>query len=83
MDWEYFPTVSKYTLCFPKMQYLFENDEKFDNSAAENAAAALKNLDITVDEACSRIDKFGRMALEFKIKKTPDLVINKLQIMRS
>lgn len=60
----------------------FENDEKFDNSAAENAAAALKNLDITVDEACSRIDKFGRMTLEFKLKKTPELIINKSQVMK-
>ncbi len=60
----------------------FNNDEKFDNSAAENAAAALKNLDIRVSEACSRIDKFGRMTLEFKLLKTPDLVINKLQVMK-
>lgn len=60
----------------------FNNDEKFDNSAAENAVAALKNLDIRVDEACSRVDKFGRMTLEFKLKKTPELIINKLQVMK-
>ncbi len=61
----------------------FNMDEKFDNTAAENAAAALKNLDIRVDEACSRIDKFGRMTLEFKLKKTPELIINKLQVMKT
>lgn len=60
----------------------FNNDERFDNVAAENAAAALKNLDIRVDEASSRIDKYGRMTLEFKIKKSPETVINKLQIMK-
>lgn len=60
----------------------FNNDEKFDNAAADNAATALKNLDIRVDEACSRIDKYGRMTLEFKLKKTPELIINKLQVMK-
>jgi len=60
----------------------FKNDEQFDNSAAENAAAALKTLEIHSEEASSRIDKFGRMTLEFKIKKTPELVINKLQVMK-
>lgn len=61
----------------------FDLDEKFDNTSAENAAAALKNLDIHVDEACSRIDKFGRMTLEFKLKTTPELIINKLQVMKT
>ncbi len=60
----------------------FQNDEQFDSSSAENAAAALKKLDIRVTEACSRIDKYGRMSLEFKLKKTPELIINKLQIMK-
>lgn len=60
----------------------FKNDEQFDVTAAENAAAALKNLDIRVEEASSRIDKFGRMTLEFKLKKTPELIINKLQVMK-
>lgn len=60
----------------------FKNDELFDNTVAENAAIALKNLDIRVEEACSRIDKYGRMTIEFKLKKTPELVINKLQLMK-
>ncbi len=61
----------------------FNNDEQFDSLSAENAAAALKNIEIHVDEANSRIDKFGRMTLEFKLKKTPELVINKLEIMKT
>lgn len=60
----------------------FKNDEQFDITCAENAAAALKNLDIRVDEAGCRIDKYGRMTVEFKLKKTPELVINKLQVMK-
>ena len=60
----------------------FKNDEQFDSAAAENAAAALKNLDIRVEEAGSRIDKYGRMTVEFKLKKTPELIINKLQVMK-
>lgn len=61
----------------------FKNDENFDNSSAENAAAALKNINILVDECSARIDKFGRMTLEFKVKKHPELVLNKLQIMKT
>lgn len=60
----------------------FENDEQFDNSTAEKAAAALKNLNIRVDECSSRRDKFGRVSIELKIKKEPELVLNKLQIMK-
>lgn len=60
----------------------FKNDEYFDSVMAENAAAALKSLDIIAEEAGCRIDKYGRMTLEFKIKKNNDLVINKLQVMK-
>ena len=60
----------------------FEKDEQFDNSAAVNAAAALKNLDIRVDECSSRTDKYGRMTIELKVKKSPELVINKMQVMK-
>lgn len=60
----------------------FKNDEYFDSTIAENAAAALKELDIIVEEAGCRIDKYGRMTLEFKIKKSKELIVNKLQIMK-
>ena len=60
----------------------FETQESFDNTAAENAAATLKNIGINLDECCSRVDKFGRMTLEMKLKKAADLVINRAQVMR-
>lgn len=61
----------------------FKNDEQFDSIIAENSVTALKNLDINIEEANSRIDKFGRITLEFKLKKVPELVINKSEIMRA
>ncbi len=60
----------------------FELQERFDNSSAENAAAALKNINIHIDECSSRIDRYGRMTVELKLKKTPELVINKAQVMK-
>lgn len=60
----------------------FEMQESFDNSAAESAAVALKNIGINLDECCSRVDRFGRMTLEMKLKKSSDLVINRAQVMR-
>lgn len=59
-----------------------EKDGKFDNSTAAKASAALKNLGINTDECTCKIDKYGRMSLEMKVKKQPDTVINKLQIMK-
>ncbi len=60
----------------------FEMQERFDNCSAENAAAALKNINVHLDECCSKIDRYGRMTLEMKLKKTADTVINRAQIMR-
>lgn len=60
----------------------FERDERFDNSMATKAAAALKNLDLRASESSCRIDKYGRMTLELKIKKNPEQRINKMQIMK-
>lgn len=59
-----------------------ETDTHYDNSAAEKAAAALKNLNIQVEECSSRTDKFGRIKIELKVKKSTAPVINKLQIMK-
>ena len=61
----------------------FKNDEQFDSVTAENVANALKNLDIRVTEAGCRIDKFGRITLEFKLKKDCEVIINKLQVMKT
>lgn len=60
----------------------FDSDERFDNSAAIAAAASLKNLDIRIDECCSRIDRFGRMTLELKLKRNKETVLNRLHIMK-
>lgn len=60
----------------------FSSDEKFDNSAAALAAEALKNLGICAEEVSARIDKFGRMTLEIRIKQNSDTVFNRLQIMK-
>ena len=59
-----------------------ENDSQFDNSTAEKAAAALKNLNINADECSCKTDRYGRISIEFKVKKNPGLVLNKLQIMK-
>ena len=59
-----------------------ETDSHYDNTAAEKAAAALKNLNIQVEECSSRTDKFGRIKIELKVKKSTAPVINKLQIMK-
>lgn len=61
----------------------FEMQERFDNSAAENAAAALKNLNIHIEECSGRVDKYGRMTIELKLKKTPELILNKAHVMKA
>ena len=58
-------------------------DEKFDNSAALSAVAVLRNLNIHSEECCARIDKFGRMTLEIRIKKDSELTLNKMRIMKA
>lgn len=60
----------------------FEMQDRFDVSSAQNAAAALKNININIDECSSRVDRYGRMTLELKLKKSPELVINKAQVMK-
>ncbi|MBQ3547538.1 MAG: SpoIIE family protein phosphatase [Clostridia bacterium] len=60
----------------------FEIQEQFDNSSAENAAAALKNIGLHIEECSGRVDKFGRMTIEMRLKRTADTVINRAQVMR-
>ncbi len=60
----------------------FEMQDRFDSSSAQNAAAALKNININIQECSSRIDRYGRMTLELKLKKTPELIINKAHVMK-
>ncbi len=58
------------------------DDERLNGSAAEIAVAALNNLGIQSENCSAKIDKFGRMSLEIKIKVFTDTVINRLQIMK-
>lgn len=60
----------------------FANDEKFDNSAAESAASALNNIGIYTVNCAAKIDKYGRMSLEMKLRPNENTVINRLQIMK-
>ncbi len=60
----------------------FCNDEQFDLSAAESATSALGNLGINALQCAAKIDKFGRMSLEIKVKADSDTVLNRLQIMK-
>lgn len=59
-----------------------EEGEIFDNVAANNIIAALKNIDVLVDGCFCKIDKYGRMSVEIRIKNTKDKIINRMQIMR-
>ncbi len=70
------------SLMLADMAQDFEMEDRFDNSAAQNAVAALKNLNINATECSSRIDSYGRMTIELKVKKTPELVINKAHVMK-
>ena len=59
-----------------------ENNLRFDHALAEKATAALQTLGIHTEECNCRIDRYGRAVVELKIKKEPDTVLNKLQIMK-
>ncbi len=60
----------------------FDRDDCFNSSMATNIASALKGIDIYTEEAEAKTDKYGRTTVTLKIKRTPDLIINKRQIMK-
>lgn len=60
----------------------FANGEQFDALSAESAVASLNNLGIQADDCSAKIDKYGRMSLEMKIKTNQNTVLNRLQIMK-
>ncbi len=60
-----------------------QNGEYFDKTAAETAAAALKNLDIFATEAVCRVNRFGRMTVKIKANVNADTALNKLKIMKA
>ncbi|MBR7071544.1 MAG: SpoIIE family protein phosphatase [Clostridia bacterium] len=59
-----------------------KEEERFDASAALTAVSALKNLDIRVEESAAFTDAFGRMTVECKLRKPPERVLNKLEMMK-
>lgn len=59
-----------------------ENDGNYDNTLAERAVEALKSIDIRAEEYSGRTDKYGRVRIEVKLKKSGAPVLNRLQIMK-
>ncbi len=60
----------------------FSADQQFDSSASDAAVSALKNIGVHTRECAAKIDKFGRLSLEMKIKLFDDTILNRLQIMK-
>ena len=60
----------------------FEEEERFNAPVALNVASALKNLEIHCEETSANTDKYGRTSVTARVKKTPDLVLNKKEIMK-
>ncbi len=65
-----------------ELSHEFKRDINLDNSYAEKVVSALKNLNIHAIECGGKTDKYGRITIELKIKREPDLIINKLQVMK-
>ena len=59
-----------------------QHEQRFDVSAAEAAASALKNLGIHALNCSAKIDNFGRLSLEIKATVYDDVVLNRLQLMK-
>ena len=67
------------------LQELSENlncDEHFNVHVAAAAVSALKDIGISADTCSAKIDSFGRLSLEIKIKVDDSTIINRLQIMK-
>ncbi len=60
-----------------------ENGENYDIIAAENIASALKGIDIIADGCSCITDKYGRMNIEIRIKKSRETVINRMEIKKA
>ncbi len=60
----------------------FETEEAFNSPVSLNIASVLKNLELNATETSAFTDKFGRTTATVKIKKSPELVINKRKIMK-
>lgn len=65
-----------------ELSQTLSSDEHFSSTAAAAAVSILKNIGIYADECAAKIDKFGRMSLELKIKNDKNTTLNRLQIMK-
>ncbi|MBR3299999.1 MAG: SpoIIE family protein phosphatase, partial [Clostridia bacterium] len=60
----------------------FSKSEIINQGLANKIAAALRNLEIIAEETFAKTDRYGRTSVMIKIKKNPELVINKRNIMK-
>ncbi len=59
-----------------------QSEESFNQSVALAVAAALKNLEIHAEETSAKTDKYGRTTVTVKVKSSPEIVLNKKEIMK-
>ena len=60
----------------------FEQAERFDTVLAAKVVTALSGMGIHATECACRTDRFGRMAVEVKVKQREGQVFNRIHIMR-
>lgn len=60
----------------------FRKEDNFCPNVANAVSVALKNLDIYADEVSAKADKYGRTTVTLRVKKKPETVLNKRQIMK-
>lgn len=59
-----------------------DSGEVFDNAAAEAIAASLKSIDVLTEGCYCKIDKYGRLNVEIRIKSPKGSPVNRMQIKR-
>lgn len=59
----------------------FRTAQKYDTELAEKVAAAMKELDIRVDECSCVTDRYGRITVEMKMLEAPEMPINRARIL--
>ncbi len=59
----------------------FKTAQRYDISLAGRVAEALKELDINAEECSCVVDRFGRMTVEIKLSREPDMPICRSHIL--
>ena len=57
-------------------------DEQYSDLYAQSATVALCDLGINTTDCAAKVDKYGRMSLEMKLKIDDNTVLNRMQIMK-